>query len=122
LQANVENVLPLHWELPHDVVVPGKTQLVRLMPSHRPPHVPLPAQGVRGVVTATQVPRLPALAHDSHWPVHALLQHTPSTHRPFRHWAPFEQAAPRAPSALHVPWASSQPFAHSESPTHSTQP
>ena len=122
MQANVENVLPEHWGPPHDVVVPGKTQLVRLKPSHRPPHVPLPAQGVRGVVTATQVPRLPALAHDSHWPVHALSQHTPSTHCPLRHCALLVQVTPRARGALHVPWATLQPLAHSAALSHSTQP
>lgn len=40
--------------------------------------VPPPLQGVRGVVTATHVPRLDALTHDSHCPAHARLQHTPS--------------------------------------------
>ena len=29
-----------------------------------------------------QVPSLPAIAQASHWPLHALSQHTPSTQRP----------------------------------------
>jgi hypothetical protein len=56
-----------------------------LTPSHRPPQAPLPAQAVRGVVTATQVPRLAELAHDSHWPVQALLQQKPSRQMPLAH-------------------------------------
>jgi hypothetical protein len=55
------------------------------MPSHRPPQVPLPAHAVRGVVTATQVPRLAELAHDSHCPVQALLQQKPSRQKPLAH-------------------------------------
>ena len=62
----------------HSVSAPGYAQLVRLMPSQWPAHAPLPLQLVRGVVTATQVPRLDAVRHDSHCPVQAALQHTPS--------------------------------------------
>ena len=62
--------------LPHVVVLPGNTHVRRfcVVPSHRPAHVPLPAQAVRGVVTGTHVPALPVALHDSHWPSHATSQ------------------------------------------------
>jgi hypothetical protein len=43
-----------------------------------PAQVPEPAHGVRGVVTGTQVPRLGPLRQDSHCPLQATSQHTPS--------------------------------------------
>ena len=79
---------------PHSTAVVGYTHAVRLFPSQRPAQVPLPAHGVRGVVTATHVPRLVALAHDSHWPVQAALQQTPSVHRPLAHSAARSHASP----------------------------
>ena len=36
-------------------------------------------------MTATQVPRLLELAHDSHWPLQALLQQNPSRQMPLPH-------------------------------------
>jgi len=77
--AAVVAVLPVHdAAAPHDVVVPGNTQLMRLVPSQWPAQVPVPAQGVFGVVVATHVPRLLVVTHDSHCPLQAVLQHTPS--------------------------------------------
>lgn len=52
---------------------------MRLTPLHEPPHaVPAPVHAVRAVVVATQVPRLAAVVQDSHWPLQATLQQTPS--------------------------------------------
>jgi hypothetical protein len=62
---------------------------VRLVPLQTPPHdVPVPAQGVLGVVTGTQMPGLAGLTHDSHWPLHAMSQQTPSEPH-----TPLEQSA-----------------------------
>ena len=65
---------------PHEVVLEGNTQAFRLaaVPSHFPPHVPVPVQAVRGVVTGVHVPLAAEVEHDSHCPVHASLQQTPS--------------------------------------------
>jgi hypothetical protein len=85
---------------PHATVVPGNTQLVRLVPSHFPAQAPVPPQGVRGVVTAVQVPRLVELAQDSHWPSQATLQQTPSELQTWLAQALSEvQAAPFAAGA-----------------------
>ena len=61
-----------------------------------PPHVvPVPVQGVRGVVTATHVPRLDAVTQDSHCPLQAALQQAPSEpHVPLEHWDPAVQLSP----------------------------
>lgn len=40
----------------HVVSAPGYMQLVPLVPSHLPPQIPLPLQGVRGVVTEVHFP------------------------------------------------------------------
>jgi len=53
-------------------------QDIRLLLLQVPPQVPLPVQGVRGVVTKTQVPLLADVLHDSHCPLQVALQHTPS--------------------------------------------
>lgn len=80
LQTAAEVAVPLVHDAaaPHEVVVPGNTQLVRFVPSQWPAQVPVPAHGVRGVVVATHVPRLVVVTQDSHCPLHAALQHTPS--------------------------------------------
>jgi hypothetical protein len=91
---------PLHFDavvivpteqpaMPHAMVPAGAyVQLVRLVPLHVGPQevpAPTPLHAARppvGVpVTAVQVPAVPAPLHDSHWPVHAALQHTPSTQK-----------------------------------------
>lgn len=104
LQADVMNVPPVHAGTRHDVAASGYAQLVRLMPSHRPPQVPLPAHPVRGVVTATQVPRLVELAHDSHSPAQALLQQNPSRQNPLAHSALRLHPSPFL-LATHVPFS-----------------
>jgi hypothetical protein len=83
-------------------VLPGNTQAVRLVPLHVPTHEPVPAHGVRGVVTATHVPRLLVVEHDSHWPLHAALQQTPSAHTPLAQTLPALQASPSG-LPTHVP-------------------
>jgi hypothetical protein len=53
----------------------------------------LPATGVH-------VPALPDTSHASHCPVHALLQHTPSTQK----WLAQAEFVPQDCPALAVPW------------------
>ena len=86
----------------HVVLLPGNTQAVRLVPLHAPAHAPVPPHGVRCVVTAVHVPRLLAFEHDSHCPVHAALQQTPSAHTPLAHTLPAVQASPSG-RPTHVP-------------------
>jgi hypothetical protein len=82
---------------PHKVLSSGKTQVFRFKvePSQIPAHSPVPAQAVRGVVVGTQVPLLPKMEQDSHCPVQATLQQTPSAQTPEAHVFPLEHAAPR---------------------------
>lgn len=54
-------------------------------PSHFPAQVPLPAQAERGVVVGEQVPLALEVLQDSHWPVQASLQQTPSAQWPLAH-------------------------------------
>jgi hypothetical protein len=66
--------------------------------------MPLPAHSVRGVVTATHVPRLAELAHDSHWPVHAPLQQNPSLQMPLAH-SPLTLHPCPLGLAMHLPFS-----------------
>ena len=68
LDAFVNVLLAQDAAPPHVVETPGKTHAFRFWaePSHLPPHTPLPAQGVRGVVIGKHVPRFPGTLHDSH--------------------------------------------------------
>ena len=60
-----------------------------------PPHVPLPSQGARGVVTGTHLPGLDAVTQDSHCPLQFALQQTHSApHRSFSQSAFIRQAEP----------------------------
>ena len=80
---------------PHDVALVGNTQAARAVPSQRPAQAPVPPHGARGVVTATQVPRLAGLMHDSHCPLHSALQQTPSApHTPLEHSVAAAHAVP----------------------------
>ena len=89
---------------PHEVLSSGYTHAFRfwVLPSQTPAHTPEPAHAVRGVVTGVQVPLLFAVAHDSHWPTQATLQHTPSAHTPVPHSVEVLQASPMA-RPTHVP-------------------
>jgi len=90
--------------MPHDVSVPTRlVQDVALVPSHIFELQTLfgsdCAQAGRvptgGPLIVTQVPTLPAVLHAWHWPVHALLQQTPSTHVvPVAHVSVAEHSAP----------------------------
>jgi hypothetical protein len=80
-------VLPSHCAAEHGLVVEPVGQAGRFVPCG------LPATGVH-------VPKLPCTSHASHWPVHALVQQTPSTQNPLTH-APF---APHAWPGSSVPW------------------
>ena len=127
LHSAADVAVPLVQEAaaPQDMVVPGNTQLVRLVPSQRPTQTPVPGQGVRGVVTATQVPRLAVLTHDSHWPLQAALQHTPSEpHTPLWHSPAAAQAVPLAlAGAPPVPLPAAPPvFAPPEPPVPTEPP
>ena len=91
---------------PHDVALVGNTQAVRLVPSHCPAQTPVPPHGARGTVTATQVPRLAALRHDSHCPLHAALQQTPSEPQtPLEHSLAPAHAVPLLFEAVPLPLA-----------------
>jgi hypothetical protein len=50
-----------------------------------------------------QVPGFPLSEHAWHWPVQALLQHTPSTQKPLRHWVLPLHVWPVALFGAHAP-------------------
>jgi hypothetical protein len=83
-------------------------QEVRVLPSHSAAEqgsvvVPVGHAGLEPCglpATGVQVPALPSTSQASHWPVHALLQQTPSTQNPLAH-APL---VPHAWPATSVPW------------------
>jgi hypothetical protein len=86
---------------PHGVALVGNTQAVRFLPSHCPAQAPVPPHAARGTVTATHVPRLAALMHDSHCPLHATLQQTPSEPQtPLEHSVATVHAVPLAFEAV----------------------
>ena len=84
----------------HVVVPPGKPHLVASVPVQVPLHGAVPLQAVRvprGLPdTGEHVPILLGSLQLSHWPLQALLQHTPSTQFPFEHSAGAAQVAPSA--------------------------
>jgi hypothetical protein len=93
LQQTPSMQLPLkHWLLS----VHAEPLLSRQVPA--PSQALPPVQALAGKLscwpagTLTQVPTLPMTLHARHVPVHALLQHTPSTQLPLRHWLALEQA------------------------------
>jgi hypothetical protein len=54
-------------------------------------------------LTATQVPLLPSTLHASHWPVHARVQQTPSTHTLDWHSPPVLHPTPAVFLPTHTP-------------------
>jgi len=62
-----------------------------------------------------QVPVEPALSQASHWPSQAVVQHTPSTQLPERHWVAAVQAMPLGMRATHMLSRQKLPSAHSMS-------
>jgi hypothetical protein len=110
LQYAVGVALPLvQLAAAHTVEVPGgEPHAMRLLPSQLAWHVPVPVHDVRVVTplwgaptTGMHWPTLPPTSHASHWPVHDVLQHTPSTQLPEPHSVPSEHAVPFG--LLHVP-------------------
>jgi hypothetical protein len=65
------------------------------------------------------VPIAPVTSHAAHWPVHAELQHTPSTQKPDVHCVAPPQDTPSASRATHRPALHQLPFAQSRSVTQS---
>jgi len=70
--------------------------------SQIPPQTPVPVHAVRGVVVGAHVPLLLAVEQDSHCPLQATLQHTPSAHTPVPHSVEVLHASPMA-RPTHVP-------------------
>jgi hypothetical protein len=86
-------------------------QLVRVGAAHVPPQsVPSVVHAARDPVgvpaCCEHVPTSPVSAHDSHCPVHAALQQTPSATKPDVHWSalvaldPFGNLAEHAPAVV----------------------
>jgi len=65
-----------------------------------------------------QLPTAPATLHASHVPLHAPLQHTPSTQKPDVHSLAAAQDAPATRLAAHVPPLQKAPALQSESAEH----
>jgi hypothetical protein len=89
---------------PHTVDEEGIEHAARVVPSHTPPQTPAAAHAARPPrgLPLTGL-HTPALSHASHWPVHAVSQHTPSTQLPFAHCEAAPQAAPPARFATQMP-------------------
>jgi hypothetical protein len=86
------NVVPAHVPDAHGVDLPGAgPHWIVLVPSHFAWQAPAPLHCVRepcgSPVTALHVPTLPPTPHDSHCPVQAPSQQTPSTQFPEPHSA-----------------------------------
>jgi hypothetical protein len=83
------------------VVAGGYVHVAVVVPLQMPPQVvPKPAQTVRvpcgGPETGVQLPTALLTSQASHWPVHALSQHTPSTQLLLAHVLPVEHGTPLA--------------------------
>jgi hypothetical protein len=91
----------------HDVASPGYVHEAWLNPSQVPEQAPLPPHAARTPwgppVIGVQVPSLFGLSHAWHWPTHASLQHTPSTHSCEVHWFALVHAEPLSPVPWHAP-------------------
>lgn len=92
----------------HGVELDKYAHALTLTPSHAPLQLePSPLHAARGAigapVTAVHVPTEPLTLHAWHCPLHALLQHTPSTHCPDKHCRACVQDWPFAAFATHAP-------------------
>ena len=133
----VAHFVPLASEPEHTLVVRPvqlKPNLQKVLSTHVVQQAPAPLQvevphSVSGSVLLAygeQVPTLPGSAQDWHVPLHAALQHTPSTHWPDAHSAPAAQDSPlaffetQAPPLQKVPPAQSAEVAHE--PRHTAVP
>jgi hypothetical protein len=89
-----------------EVSAPGYVHESALTPSQRPPHgvVPVqPARGARGMpLIARHVPAFDGSLQASHFPLHALSQHTLSTQKPDVHSFAAPQFSPRPFCSAHV--------------------
>lgn len=90
--------------------------------SGQPALVPLHRYGAQlglpGPVVAMQVPTEPLTLHALQAPVHAKLQHTPSTQRPEAHWLSLAHDVPFARRGRHRPDWQENPSAHTASLAH----
>jgi len=68
--------------------------------------------------SSVHVPTEPPTLHALHAPVHALSQHTESTHRPLTHALPALQACPFGSFGTHAPAWQKRPAAHCASVVH----
>jgi hypothetical protein len=113
------------------VLVPGKAQAVRAVPSQAPPQgEPSEAQAARPPwgwpAAAVQVPRCPSTSQASHWPEQAELQHRPSTQWPLPHWPSPLQAVPSTRVGVQTPpeqnWPDTQSAPVVQSPRQAVAP
>src|SRR6185436_2413218 len=84
----------------HDGPLPSQIEAHSPLPGHEP----RPPWGTPP--TKPQVPAAPARLQNSHWPLQARSQQTPSMQRPETHWVPSEQPTPSAFLVMQVPAAS----------------
>jgi hypothetical protein len=96
---------------PRQAVSPaGYAHDTALVPSQTPPQaLPSEVQACRAPcgapTTLVHCPSEPGTSHASHCPLHALVQHTPSTHGPEAHWFDPLHATPGPAFAVHTPAA-----------------
>lgn len=84
------------------------------MPAHADPSLAQAGRPARGSpITAVQRPGLPLTLQDSHCPVQAALQQTPSTQLPLAHWTAPPHPVPLANSATQTPAEHQSPAAQS---------
>jgi hypothetical protein len=96
------NTPPTHEFMPHATAEFGSSHVARVNPSQlatlQVGSVPRFVHAARvpcGCVfdgVGEHVPTRPVTSHASHWPVHALLQHTPSAQLPVAHGVPLTHA------------------------------
>jgi hypothetical protein len=86
------------------------------VPPHSVPSLEQPGRAPWGApVTGLQVPRWPGTSQAWHWPPHALLQHTPSTHSPDAHMSAAPQCSPSPRRDLQTPPEQKSPALQSAS-------
>lgn len=103
-------------------VASGKPHRSPWTPSHVPWQGPVPAHAARpprgAPVTGVHVPSWPSTSQASHAPVHAELQHTPSTQAPVPHSSVALQRSPAAFTGEHTPALHQCPAAQSLATAH----
>ena len=108
--------------VPQSVPSAGYVHAARAVPSQVPSQPSAPVQAVRepwgAPVTAVHEPSLPPTSHASHWPAHAVSQHTESTQKVDSHSAlsvhelPFAIFCTQAPDLQKCVDRQSEPAAH----------